>query len=162
MLNQSLEEKILKTKSAFKAVESGNLIQLCEEYLSLLEQFRNDLYKFQGAAEISLQQTNPALHEEALGKRREIRLAVMQTIEELNRTTALLNWLTSSNGQKTVETFNHLNYKNHRDWEFRGGIVRFAGGSEADQIVIQKAVEIAVNLRCKEFISSDDFKSFNY
>lgn len=153
MLNQPLEESIGNAKQALKEAKSENIIALCEEYLSVLNEFRTDLYKFQGKAEISLQQSNADLHKEALGKRGEIRTAITQTIEELNQTTTLLNRLTSNSGYDTIETFNRLNYKNHSNWEFRGGIVRFGNGSEADQIAIQEAVDIAVRLRCDEYVN---------
>lgn len=127
---------------------------MCKEYLAALDKFRSELYKFQGADEISLQQADPALHEKALGKRREIYLALTQTVQEINQTNVLLSRLTSMSGHETIETFNRLRYRGRENWGCRGGKVRFAGGTDADQILIQQAVETAVKLRCEEYINS--------
>jgi hypothetical protein len=120
----------------------------------LLDDFRLDLYKFQGKPEIDNNQPNAELREKSLAKRNEIRRALTETIEELNQTNALLARLTSQSGNETVATFNRLKYRGFQNWESRGGRVGFQGSSEADQIPIQQAVDIAVRLRCEEYITS--------
>jgi hypothetical protein len=157
MLHPVLEENLHQAKHAFKEAKSENIIEFCENYLTLLNEFRSELHKFRGKIEINLQQSDAALFDEVLQKRREIHTAIMYNIRELNQTNALLNWLTSPNGYDTIETFNRLNYQGHTDWECRGGKVRFGNGSDADQIPIHEAVDIAIGLRCKEFIYPNVF-----
>ncbi len=151
-----LNADIGAAKHAFKTANCENIIALCEEYLSLLDKFRRELYEFQGKAEISLREANPALLEKVLDKRQEIRFALTEVVRELNQTNALLGWLTSARGGETIETFNRVRFRGHETWECRGGKVRFAGASEADEFPIQKAVDIAIGLRCGEFIDSFD------
>lgn len=152
MLYPLLEENLHRAKHAFKEAKSENIIGICEKYLKLLNGFRAELHKFRGKIEINLQQSDAALFEEVIEKRREIHTAIMHTIQELNETNALLSWLTSHSGFETIETFNRLNYKGQNNWECRGGKVRFTTGCDADQITIQEAVDIAIKLRCEEFI----------
>lgn len=152
MLHAFLEEELQKAKHAFKEATGENIIELCEKYLILLNEFRSELNKFRGKSEINLQQANSSLREEVLAKRKEIHVAITDTVQELNRTTALFHRLTSANGSETAATFNKLNYKGYKCWEFRGGKVKFRGGSEKDEIPIQEAVDIAIRLRCEEFV----------
>lgn len=159
MLYPLLEENLYKAKHAFKEAKSDNIIEHCESYLVALNEFRSELHKFRGKTEIDLKQGDSSAFEEILQKRREIYLAITYTVQELNQTIALLSWLTSPSGHETIKTFNRLNYKGHDNWECRGGKVRFNDGSDLDQIPIQEAVDIAVGLRCEEFIISNTVAS---
>jgi hypothetical protein len=157
MLNSILEGNLQQAKHAFSEANSENIIDLCEKYLVILNEFRGELQKFRGAPEISLQQTNPLLLEETLQKRREIFTAITFTVQELNKTTVLLSGLTAGSGYEAAETFNRLKYKGVNCWEFRGAKIAFNNCAETDQISVQEAVDIAIGLRCKEFIAPSDF-----
>lgn len=153
MLNLTMEANLHQAKHAFKEANSETIIYVCEKYVQILNEFRGELQKFRGNPEISLQQLDPLLFEEVLQKRREIHVAIKYAIQELNQTTALLKWLTAGSGYEAVETFNRLEYKGHDCWEFHGAKVGFENCLEADQIFVQEAVNIAIELRCQEFVS---------
>jgi hypothetical protein len=152
MLNQLLEENLHSAKHAFKEANSENIIEICQRYLAALDAFRSKFHKFQGKIEINLQQSDALLFDEVLEKRREIHTAITHTIRELNQINALLSGLSSPSGYETIETFNRLNYKGHDNWECSKGKVRFSNGTDADQIPIQEAVDVAIGLRCKEYM----------
>jgi hypothetical protein len=161
MLHSHLEVQLHKTKNAFKEAKSENIIELCKNYLLLLNAFRDELYKFRGKAEINHREPDSSFSEEILQKRHEMHEAITHTVQELNQTNALVNRLTSQNGYEAAETFNRLNFRGHKCWEFRGGKVGLDNSTVSEPIAVQEAVNIAIGLRCAEFISHDDSLSVN-
>lgn len=97
LVNKILKnENLLKAEFALKQANSGNIISLCLSYLALLADYRDDLYKLRGAAEINQHQSTSAARELTDRTRKSIRAAVEFTTGERNQTESLLKSFTSN------------------------------------------------------------------
>jgi hypothetical protein len=117
----------------------------------LLDEYRDELYKFRGAPEIDLRQAAPAARESIEQTRRSIRAAVESITERRNQTESLLRSFTAINGADVVKTFNQLEYKGFIGWELRSNRIRLE--SSGEQLTVQEAVEIAGLLRRRAYLA---------
>src|SRR5205085_898486 len=106
-----VNENLIKAESALNGANSGNLIELCREYLRILTEYRDELYKLRGIPEINLEQQSSLSRELVEQVRKTIRSAIEITTRERNRTELLLTSFTSISGYEVVDTFNRLKYK---------------------------------------------------
>jgi hypothetical protein len=147
-----LENKnLLNAEIALSQATSENIIELCRVYLGLLDEYRDELYKFRGAPEIDLRQAAPAARESIEQTRRSIRAAVESITERRNQTESLLRSFTAINGADVVKTFNQLEYKGFIGWELRSNRIRLE--SSGEQLTVQEAVEIAGLLRRRAYLA---------
>ncbi len=149
--NPKLEENLRKAQSDLDLATSENIIECCQKYLALLAKYRDELYKLRGTPEINLLDS-PLPNEEVAGIRKEIRAAVTNFTTEHNRVEALLKSFTAINGFEAAKIFNSHKYKGYGNWELKAGGIRFQGGTQADRIMINEAVEIAGQLRREEYV----------
>ena len=119
-----VNEDLLRAEYNLNQADSSNIIELCRNYLLLLTEYRNELYKLRGTEEINLQQASPLARELTEQVRKAIRTAVEITTRERNQTESLLESFTSISGYEAVNTFNQLEYKGFADWELRANEVR--------------------------------------
>jgi hypothetical protein len=150
-----VNENLLNAEIALNKANSGNIIELCRAYLSVLSEYRDELYKLRGTPEINLRQTSPLARELTEQVRKSIRSAVEVTTRERNQTENLLESFTAINGYQAVETFNRLKYKGFEGWEMQASGVRLkdnAGNEE--KFTIREAVEKAGLLRREAYITN--------
>jgi hypothetical protein len=153
MLLPELEERLRRARLALAGAASGNIIELCRQYLALLAEYRAELYKLPDRLGIN-HWSGPCLLEDVGNARKAIRAAIEQTTSERHGTEALLLSFTSLSGYEAVDTFNRQKYQGHDDWELRaGGVARFCGGVARERMTVLDAVETASLLRREEHIA---------
>jgi hypothetical protein len=150
-----VNEKLLEAEQALKKATCDNIIELCEKYLLVLTEYRDELYKFRGAPEINLQSSSSA-SETIEQTRKALRTAVEMTTHERNKTESLLRSFTTISGYDAVKTFNQLEYKGFSEWELRANQVRLKTDTDDEHLTIQEAVEKASLLRRQAYI---DYKT---
>jgi hypothetical protein len=153
MMNLPVNENLLGVERMLKKASSDNIVELCEKYLQLLGEYRDQLYKFRGAPEIDLQQSSPAARELVEQKRSAIRAELEIITRKRNETEALLQSFTSINGYEAVKTFNQLEYKGFISWELRANEVRPQNDDNNERMTIREAVDAASLLRREAYIA---------
>ncbi len=155
MLYPELENKLHQARHALKRATSENLIELCKQYLVLLDEYRSELYKFSGTSGINPWSQPPLSGEDIDKIRRVVRVAIENTTQERNRTATLLRSFIAVSGYEAVETLNMSKYKGHDDWELRAGGIKFKGGIDADKMTVQEAVDTTSLLRREEYVAQN-------
>lgn len=154
MLFPELEERVRSAKLALDKAASENIIELCQRYLALLNDYRAEFYELHD--ELVL---NPSLESSSRAAvqttRTEVRTAIEQTIQERNRIEALLLSFTAVSAYGAVETFNQQKYQGRADWRLDAGGVSFSDGAGGQRMTIQGAVETASLLRREEYVSKN-------
>lgn len=155
MLYPELEERLSDAKRALRNGTSGNVVELCQRYLTLLDAYRGELHKLAGTPAVKLG-AGPSSPEEVKGMREAVRLAIENNTRERNRIMALLLSFTAVSGYKAVEVFNRRKYKGYDDWELKsGGVMRFSGGAALERMTIQEAVDTASLLLRTEYTAQN-------
>jgi hypothetical protein len=147
-------ENLLNAEIALSQADNESIIELCRVYLRMLSEYRDELYKFQGAPEINLHQISSSERKSVEETRKSIRTAVEKTTQKRNQTETLLKSFTAINGSDVVKTFNQLEYKGSKNWMLQANQVRSKNGENSEQMTIQEAVEIAGSLRRKAYITN--------
>jgi hypothetical protein len=153
MLLTEFEERRQDARHALDRATSGNVVELCKQYLALLAEYRAELFKLPHT--LGLYQWSGAfMWEDIVNIRKSIRGAIEEVTRERNGTEALLLSFTSVSGYQAVETFNRQKYQGHDDWELRaGGVARYAGGSACERMTVLEAVDLASLLRREEHVA---------
>lgn len=147
-----ISEKVANAKFALKNANSENIIDLCREYLRLLDEFRDELYKLRGTPEINSSPSSLFVRELLEQTRKAIRTEVVLTTEEYNQTEVLLKSFTSISEYEAVQTFNRLEYKGFAEWELRAHEIRLKNDDNGEKITIQAAIELAGELRRNAYV----------
>jgi hypothetical protein len=147
-----VNENLLQAERALKKATCDNIIELCEKYLSLLYEYREELYKFRGSPEINLQSSSSLGRELVDQTRAAIRNAVEKTTRERNETESLLKSFTVISGYDAMKTFNQLEYKGFSEWEMRANEVRLKTDTNNERFTVQEAVETASLLRRQAYV----------
>lgn len=147
-----VNEKLLKAEFALNQANSGNIIELCREYLQVLNEYRDELYKLRGSPEIALQQSSSLARELTQQVRKAIRSAAEITTRERNKTESLLESFTSISGYEAIDTFNRLKYKGFDDWELGANSIHSGNNGNDGGMNIQEAVDTASLLRREAYI----------
>lgn len=148
-----VNEKLIKAEFALNQANSGNIVDLCRDYLQVLTEYRDELYKLRGVPEINLQQPSLLARELVEQVRKAIRSAVEITTRERHRTESLLASFISISGYEVVNTFNRLKYRGFDNWELKANSVNSQNNGGYEQIAIQEAVETASLLRREAYIT---------
>jgi hypothetical protein len=153
MLFPTLEERVQQAKHALDRATSDNIVELCQQYLTRLAEYRTELYKLPDTLDFK-HWTGPAVWEDVDNIRRAIRVVIENTTRARTDTEALLRSFTVVSGYEAVATFNRRKYRGYADWELRaGGVVRFSGDIVGERLTIQEAVATASLLRREEYIA---------
>jgi hypothetical protein len=152
MVELLVNENLLKAEFALNQANSGNIIELCREYLRILTEYRDELYKLRGSPEITLQQSSALARELTQQVRKAIRSALEITTRERNKTESLLESLTSISGYEAIDTFNRLKYKGFDDWQLGANSIRPGNNGNDGQMTMQEAVDAASLLRREAYI----------
>jgi len=153
MLSPELEERLRRVRLALDGATAENIIELCRQYLTVLAEYRAELYRLPDRLGIK-QRSGPCLLEDVDNARKATRAAIEQTTLERHGTEALILSFTSLSGYEAVDTLNRQKYQGHDDWELRaGGVARFCGGVAGERMTVLDAVETASLLRREEHIA---------
>jgi hypothetical protein len=145
-------EALLKAESALSRADSENIIELCRDYLRLLDEYRDELYRLRGTPEIDLHHSSSSGGKSVEQSRKAVRAALENTVSERNRVESLLESFTSISGYKAAETFNQLKYKGFDNWVIQSGGVKPKDGTGNELMTIQEAVETAGKLRREAYV----------
>ena len=154
MLYPQLEQRLQASKRAVNRATSESVVEQCRQYLTLLAEYRSQLYELQGTLGESQKPASPSPTEEVLD-RKTIREAIERTTRERNITQLLLLSFTTVSGYEAVEMFNQRKYEGHDDWELRASGVKFRGGGDSDLMTVQKAVDLAGMFRREDHVAQN-------
>lgn len=152
IIEMLVNENLIKAEAALNGADSGNIVELCREYLRILTEYRAELYKLRGIPEINLEQTSALARELVDQARKAIRCAVEITTRERNRTEILLDSFTTISGYEAVITFNQLKYKGFDNWELKASVVYSRNNGGFEQITMPEAIKAASLLRRESYI----------
>lgn len=149
-----VNEKLLEAEVALNQADSGNIIELCRDYIRVLSEYREELYKLRGIPEINLKQPSLLARELSGHVRKAIRSAVEITTRERNETEMLLESFTSISGYEAIDTFNRLKYKGFDNWELGANSIhpQDSDSEGSERLTIQEAVDAASILRREAYI----------
>ena len=154
MLSPKLEEKLRTARLALDGATSESIIELCKQYLSLLAEYRAELYRLPDTLELNPRSKSSA-REDVDDTRKTVRAAIEQTTYERNRVEALLLSFTAVSGYRAVETFNRQKYKGRDDWKLSAGGVSFNDDTGGQRMTIQAAVDTASLLRREKHVAKN-------
>ncbi len=155
MLYPELEAKLEQAKNALKGATSESIVELCKQYLALLEEYRSQIFTLQGTSAIDKRLASASPRGDVKEIRKIVRAAIENITHERNRTKLLLLSFTTVSGYEAVALFNRRKYEGHDDWELRASGVKSRGRSGHDLITIKEAVETAGLLRREEHIAQN-------
>jgi hypothetical protein len=153
IIEMLVNENLINAESALNRANSGNIVELCREYLQILSEYREELYKLRGVPEINLEQPSALARELIDQVRKAIRSAIEITTRERNQTELLLESFTSISGYEAVSTFNRLKYKGFDNWELKANSVNSQNNGDFEQIAMQEAIDAASLLRRESYIT---------
>lgn len=153
LLLKEFEERRLGARRALDEATSGNVVELCQQYLALLAEYRAELFKLPHT--LGLYQWSGAFPwEDLVDIRKAIRVAIEEVTRERNGTERLLHSFTSVSGYEAVETLNRRKYQGHDDWELKaGGVARYSGDRAGERMTVLEAVDLAGLLRREEHVA---------
>ena len=153
IIEMLVNENLIKAESALNGANSGNIVELCREYLQILTEYRDQLYKLRGVPEINLEQPSALARELVEQVRKAIRSTIEITTRERNHTELLLDSFTSISGYEVVNTFNRLKYRGFDNWELKANAVNSKNNGDFEQIAMQEAIDEASLLRRESYIT---------
>jgi hypothetical protein len=152
MLYPALEEKMRKARLALDGATSESIVELCKQYLALLDEYRAELFKLPDTLELNARTRSSSSREDVDETRKGVRTAIEHTTQERNRAGALILSFTAVSGYEATATLNRLKYKGQDNWELSsGGVGR--GDNTDKRMTVQEAVEVASLLRREEHIA---------
>jgi hypothetical protein len=155
MLSPELEEKVCNARRALDGATSESIIELCKQYLSLLAEYRAELYKLPATLDLNPRSNASSSQADVQAIRKAVRAAIEQTIQERNTTEALLRSFIAVSGYGAVETLNRQKYKGWDDWQLSAGGVSKSHDAGCQKMTIQEAVETASLLRREEYVAQN-------
>lgn len=158
MLFPALAERVSNAGLAIDQANSETLVELCQKYLELLNEYRRELLMLPSALDLDPKAPSASSPEQVNTNRKTVRLTVENTTQERNRIEALLRSFTAVSGYEAVETLNSRKYQGHADWELKASGVRPASGDsastlEAAALSIHDAVATASLLRREAYLA---------
>jgi hypothetical protein len=150
MLRPTLEEKLRNARLALNGAASENIIELCKQYLTLLAEYRAELYMLPRTLDLHRGSRTQSARADVDDTRKAIRAAIEHTTRERVWAEALILSFTAISGYEAVETFNRQKYKGRDDWKLSAGGAGFNGAAGVERMTIQEAVETASLLRREE------------
>jgi hypothetical protein len=153
MLSPELEEKLRRARLRLDGASIENILALCQQYLTLLAEYRAELYTLPRTLELTPRSGASPARAEVESLRKEIRAAIERTTLERGWAEALILSFTAISGYGAVETFNRQKYKGRDDWKLNAGGVGCKDGTVGQRMTIQEAVEIASLLRRQEHVA---------
>ena len=153
MLFPGLEERLRNARLALDGAAVENIIELCRQYLTLLAEYRAELYLLPETLELNHRSGISSAGTDVDSTRKTVRAAIEHTTGERGWAEALILSFTAISGYGAVETFNRQKYRGRDDWKLNAGGVGFRDGTGVQRMTIQEAVETASLLRRAEHIA---------
>jgi hypothetical protein len=154
MLHTALEEKLRNARLALDTATTENIIELCQQYLALLNEYRDELYSLPDKLDLN-PLSNSSSPEDVNLTRKAVRAAIEHSTRQREWAGALILSFTAISGYGAVETFNRQKYKGHDDWKLSAGGVSFSDGTASQRMTIHEAVETASLLRREEHVAGN-------
>ena len=147
-----VNKELLNAESALNRADSGNVVELCRQYLLLLNTYHDELFKNRAAPEIVFHQSSLARE---LGRQigRSYRSTLETTVYKRKLTASLLNSFISISGGDAVDTFNRLTHEGFDDWELLTGGIRSKRKPADNLITLRDAVYTAGFLRREAYVT---------
>src|SRR5256885_901590 len=105
MLSPKLEERLREAKLALDKATSEDIIKLCKQYLTLLAEYRIELYRLPDTLDLN-PRSRFATSLEGRATRKKVRAAIERTTSEREWAERLIISFNAVNGYGAVETFN--------------------------------------------------------
>ncbi|MGH9903175.1 MAG: hypothetical protein ACRD68_15315, partial [Pyrinomonadaceae bacterium] len=151
-----MELKLRHARRALDGAASENIVELCQQYLALLGEYRCALRKLPDTLDLNPRSKSSSSREAIDAARKAVRAAIEHTTLERNRAEGLILSFTAVSGYGAVETLNRQKYMGRDDWELGAGVVGFNDGTGGKRIMTtQEAVEIASLLRREEQVANN-------
>ena len=152
MLYPELELKLQESKSLLDQANCENIVERCQQYLALLDDYRTTIYELK---DVFRGGQNSASTPTDVPDRTIVREAIETTTRERTRIQALLLSFTTVSGYEAVALLNQRKYEGHEDWELRASGVKFPGGNNSDLITIQEAVDLGSLIRREDQVAQN-------
>jgi hypothetical protein len=149
-----VDEDLVGAELAIKEATCETIVQLCRDYLLLLSNYRDKLYKLRGTPEICVHQSSPIARGLVEQTRKAIRTALEVTITERNEIESLLKSFTTISGYESTVTLNQFQYDGISNWELGSGGVYSKNQKGEKRLSMQDAVVIAGILRREAYIAA--------
>ena len=147
-----VNERILDAEIALKQATSDDVVANCRNYLDALAQFRQELRELRVLSDLAPDRRSSLGDELVTQARAAVRAVIETTVRETNRTEALLGFFTSINVQQAAEILNVCKYLSSSNWEAGSGGVRYSNGVESGMMSVDKAVQVAGQLRRDAYV----------
>jgi hypothetical protein len=152
IVNLLINEDLLNAEAALGQANSDELLEACNRYLKLLNEYRDQLHSLGGMPEMNISEQSRLGRELVEQSRKAVRAAAEAAISERNKVEGLIDSFTLINAWDAAETFNRLKHKGSDKWEMTGSRVGITGNGES--MGVQEAVETARMLR-REVYAAD-------
>jgi hypothetical protein len=149
-----LEEKLRIARLALDSATCENIIALCKQYLTLLAEYRAELYSLPDTLELN-PRSKTSSRAEVNANRKAVRAAIEHTTREREWAEALLLSFTAISGYDAVETLNRQKHRGRADWQLSASGASFGDAACGERMTIQEAVETASLLRREAHVAQN-------
>lgn len=147
-----INEDVARAERDFEMATSGNIVELCTEYLRVLDHYRQHLLNLQAIPEINFAENSNFVRELSQQSRKAVQATVELTETAHRLIESLLNSFTSINPRAAADTFNRLRFKDSGDWETDGSSVFVQNAPDAEKMGADEAQETAGRLRREAYV----------
>jgi hypothetical protein len=144
--------RVLEAEAALRQASGDDVVAKCQDYLEALSAFRQELRELRVLSEIALDRQSSFGAELVSQARSAVRGVIETTVRETNRTESLLGFFTSINVHQAAEILNVCKYLSSSNWEAGSGGVRYSNGVESGMMSVDKAVQVAGQLRRDAYV----------
>ncbi|HEV2763928.1 MAG TPA: hypothetical protein VGV38_13180 [Pyrinomonadaceae bacterium] len=148
-----MEDKLRVARLALDGASSENVVEICEQYLALLDAYRAELYKLPDALDLNLRAAPSSSRQGVIENRSAVRAAIETTTRERRAAEELLKSFTELSGYEAVETLNRLKHKGRDDWKLNAGGARYGDDVDDRITTVQEVIDTACLLRREEYVT---------
>ncbi len=146
MLCPALEAKLHTARLALARATCENIVELCQQYLALLADYRVELYSLPDKLELNLRAKTSA-RADVNANRKAVRAAIEHTTREREWVEGLIRSFTAISGYDAVETLNRQQHRGRADWTLSASGASFSDAAASERLTIQETVATASLLR---------------
>lgn len=149
-----INEDIVEAELAFAMANSGDIVELCRNYLFCLSRYRDQLLALKEIPEIDLREPSSFNRELTDQARKAVRSAMEEMTKKRTYFNALLTSFVAISGYEAAITMNAVRFKGFDNWEVYSGGVRLKGGREDTRLKMDEAVKAASLLRREAWLEN--------
>lgn len=149
-----INEDIVEAELAFALATSGDIIELCRNYLFCLNRYRDQLLALKEIPEIDLRESSTFNRELTNQARKAVRAAMEEMTQKRTYFNALLTSFVAISGYEAAKTMNAVRFKGFDNWEVYSGGVRRTGDREDTRLAMEEAVKAASLLRREAYLEN--------